>query len=92
MSIPLRNCATEHEHQAFSHSIDKTLRILRERYQVRSVEVAPVQSSPLRLQDDRGNVINVHLPTDNVIGLYTLLHGHWDISKARFVARGWSRI
>jgi FkbM family methyltransferase len=76
---------TDHDLQAFSRYIDSNVRILRGRHQVRSLEVKPIDSSPLRLQDDRGASINVHLPNDNVIGLFALLNGHWDVGKPKFV-------
>jgi hypothetical protein len=71
--------------EAFSRSIDSNMRILRDLYQVCSLEVRPVESSSFCLRDDRGTSINLCLPNDNVIGLFALLNKHWDISKPRFV-------
>jgi FkbM family methyltransferase len=71
--------------KAFSSSIDSNIRILRELYQVCSLEVRPIDSSSFCLRDDHGTSMNLHLPNDNVIGLFALLNKHWDISKPRFV-------
>jgi FkbM family methyltransferase len=70
---------------AFSRSIDSNIRILRDVYQVCSLEVRPIDSSSFCLRDDSGKIINLYLPSDNVIGLFALLNKHWDISKPRFV-------
>jgi FkbM family methyltransferase len=71
--------------EVFSRSIDSNIRILRDLYQVCSLEVRPIDSSSFCLRDDGGASINLYLPNDNVIGLFALLNKHWDISKPRFV-------
>jgi len=71
--------------EAFSRSIDSNIRVLRNLYQVCSLEVRPVDPSSFYLRNDRGTSINLHLPNDNVIGLFAVLNKHWDISKPRFV-------
>jgi FkbM family methyltransferase len=71
--------------EVFSRSIDSNIRILRDLYQVCSLEVNPIDSSSFCLRDDGGTSINLYLPNDNVIGLFALLNKHWDISKPRFV-------
>jgi FkbM family methyltransferase len=73
--------------ESFSRSIDSNVRILRDLYQVCSLEVKPADSSSFCLRDDRGTYINLFLPNDNVIGLFALLNKHWDINKPRFVEK-----
>jgi hypothetical protein len=73
--------------EAFSRSIDSNIRILRNLYQVCSLEVRPIDSSSFCLRDDHNTFINLHLPSDNTIGLFALLNKNWDIAKPRFVDR-----
>jgi FkbM family methyltransferase len=84
--IPMAR-TTSADLETFSRSIDSNVRILRDLYQVCSLEVKPADSSSFSLRDDRGASINLCLPNDNVIGLFSLLNKNWDISKPRFVEK-----
>jgi FkbM family methyltransferase len=75
----------DHVLGAFAGSLDLNLRILRDFFEVRSLEVLPAEASPLRLIDDAGIAISLHLPCDNVIGRNALLNKRWEFTKTRFV-------
>src|SRR5271165_1324900 len=75
----------DHVLRGFAGSLDLNVRILREFFEVQSLEVLPVEASALRIHDDSGAPISVHLPCDNVIGRAALLNKCWEISKPRFV-------
>jgi FkbM family methyltransferase len=79
--------SSPNELQAFARSFHSDLQTLRSLYGVRSLEVQPLDSSPLYLKDDTGRPINVHLPSDDFIGLTAVLEKQWEIGKPKFVAQ-----
>jgi FkbM family methyltransferase len=70
---------------AFLGSIRLNMKILREAYQVQSLEISPEKSSLLYLENDSGTAFNLHLPSDAVIGATTLINKSWDASRLTFI-------
>lgn len=70
--------------RAFQGSFPMNLKLMRELYGLRSLEVMPEASSPFHLVHE-GKPLPVHLPCDAVIGVHAFLMKSWDEGKPKFL-------
>ena len=72
---------------AFQGPLAFNFRVMRETYRVRSFELLPDPASILHIEDAQGEALPLHLPTDRVIGLQTLIKGQWDRQKQDYLGQ-----
>ena len=73
------------ELSSFKNSLYSHMKILRENFNVISLEVLPDKASPLYLVSNSGEPVSLFLPLDREIGLPSLLNGSWDVQKINFI-------
>lgn len=75
---------TTDELGAFADSSEMTMRVLRDALRVRSLEILPGSTSGLRLSDDDGRMLPLHVPCDAVTGLTALITRSFEADLVAF--------
>ena len=66
---------------SLSISLNLNLKILRNNYNVKYLNLSPSEKSYFYLKDDNNKDIDLYVPCDNVIGKQSVINGSWEKNK-----------
>lgn len=69
----------------FKSSFGFNLKILRDFFNLQTIEVIPDSSSPFYLKNSSGQVRSIHFNADDVIGSESIINKSWDYDKQKFL-------